>query len=129
MKTGSYPDDNSSVIESATVVLIVVLLIASGLAVVWIPWHILLVGGFVGIGLGLLLGIPTGFYYHVLLRRALLKDPPLPQLWWLHPTRFHDRVKSNETRRLFVYFYMGAAGFFLILIGAFITMLSVVRFW
>jgi hypothetical protein len=129
LKTELCPDDTSIVIESLAVVLIVMLLLASGLAVIWIPWQILLISGFVGIGIGLLIGVPTGFYYHVLLRRSLLKDPPLPLKWWLHPTRFHDRIKSDERQRIFVYFYLGAAGFFLILIGAFITMLSVVRLW
>ena len=129
MKEGLRRDDNSVVIETLTVVLIVMLLIASGIAVIWLPWQLLLISGFVGIVLGLVLGIPTGFYYHVLLRRALSKNPPVPQQWWLHPTRFHEELKREETRRLFVYFYLGAAGFFMILAGAFITMLGVVRFW
>lgn len=123
------PGDNSRVIEILIVFSAFVVLLASGLAVVLLPWQFLLISGFVAMGLGLALGIPTGFYYHVLLRRALLKKPPIPKQWWLHPTRFHDQVKDDGARRLFVYFYLGAAGFFLILAGAFIAMLGVVRFW
>jgi hypothetical protein len=118
-----------NVIEAFIVVSVISVLIASGLAVIWLPWQLLLVIGFIGIGTGLFVGVPAGFYYHVLLRVFLLKTPPIPERWWIHPTRYHDRLKGPGATRVFLFFYLGAAGFFLIIVGAFITMLGVVRFW
>jgi hypothetical protein len=118
-----------NVIEAFIVVLVISVMIASGLAVIWLPWQLLLMVGFVGMGTGLFVGIPAGFYYHVLLREFLLKTPPIPERWWVQPTRYHHRLKGPSAKRVFIFFYLGAAGFFLIIVGAFITMLGVVRFW
>lgn len=129
LKSTPYQVDTSAVIEALIVGLIFILLIVSGLAVLYLPWHLLLVSGFIGIAIGLAVGMPAGFYYHLLLRRLLLKYPPLPERWWLHPTRFHHRLKRTEARAIFIFFYLGATGFLLIVAGAFIAMLGVVEFW
>ena len=41
---------------------------------------------------GLVEGVPTGFWYHVVLRRVLIQHGPLPRRWWIHPTRHHAQL-------------------------------------
>ncbi len=60
---------------------------------------------------GLVEGVPTGFWYHVVLRRILLEHGPLPARWWIHPTRHHDRLTPEEHRRIRVWFVLGGIGY------------------
>ena len=115
--------------EGLIALTVIVVLVASILAALWLPWELLLVTGFVGISAGLLLGLPTGFLYHLRLRQCLLMSPPLPPRWWLRPTRFHDRIGEAQRRRVMVPFYLGAAGFFLILFGAGVVALGLLDLW
>jgi len=81
------------------------------------PWHWLFGGGLVLVIGGLLLGVPTGLWYHVLLHRALRKKGPLPAAWWLRPNLLHDALSVDERRQIMRPFYAGAAGFALSLLG------------
>jgi len=111
--------------ETLIVLGVVAVLVASGTAVLMLPGEILLAAGFGFSLLGLLVGAPAGFYYHVLLRSFLLRQPPLPTRWWLNPTRYHDRLSEAEARRMLPWFWLGAFGFFISMTGAFVAMLGV----
>ena len=60
---------------------------------------------------GLVEGVPTGFWYHVVLRRILVKRGALPRRWWIHPTRFHSQLTPEEYRRVRLWFVLGGIGY------------------
>ena len=66
---------------------------------------------------GLVEGVPTGFWYHVVLRRILIERGPLPSRWWIHPTRHHDQLTPEEHRRIRVWFVLGGIGYALAVAG------------
>src|SRR5437773_12232665 len=59
---------------------------------------------------GLAEGIPTGFRYHVVLRRILIERGKLPPKWWIHPTRHHAQLSPDEHRRIRPWFVLGGVG-------------------
>ena len=67
--------------------------------------------GLVMLVVGLAEGIPTGFWYHVVLRRILAARGPLPSRWWIHPTRHHAGLTSEEHRRIRIWFVLGGIGY------------------
>jgi len=103
--------------------------------------------GLLMLAAGLGEGIPTGFWYHVVLRRILLERgnhphqshqpapgaiPPArtqpaemgawpvgrpPSRWWIHPTRFHAQLTPEEYRRIRPWFVLGGVGYAIALAG------------
>jgi hypothetical protein len=105
----------------ATLAGLVLLTLASPVTLAWLA---------VGLTVaGLLVGLPTGFAYHVLLRRELLALGPLPGGWYWHPTRYHARLSAPAMRRIWPYFLAGALGFLLIVLGGVVavTLLATMR--
>jgi len=47
---------------------------------------------------GLLIGIPSGVWYHVVLYRALKRRMPPPAGWWRRPVELHARLTPVEFR-------------------------------
>ncbi len=115
-------------LEVLMVLTVLAAMVAAGLAVLIVPTGILISAGFICAGLGMLFGVPAGFWYHLRLREALLRRPPLPDRWWLHPTRYHPDLDDSDRERVFPWFYLGAAGFMVSMLGALLTMLGVLRF-
>jgi hypothetical protein len=70
----------------------------------------LLLGGLWGVAIGFAFGIPTGFWYHVELRRVLLLQGAPPARWWLHPTRLHAAIPPDAWWRVMSWCYAGALG-------------------
>lgn len=66
---------------------------------------------------GLLIGIPSGLWYHVALYRALKRLMPLPSGWWRAPVKLHHRLTPSEFRPVRPWFVAGAAGFVLCCVG------------
>lgn len=89
-------------------VLVVVALLSAG---AWAPVSWILAGAAGLLGLGLVIGVPTGLWYHVALRRALLSHGDLPPHWWLRPTAYHDRLTDDERPAVLPWFYAGGVGF------------------
>jgi hypothetical protein len=77
----------------------------------------ILVAGLWLVAVGLALGIPTGFWYHVELRRVLLTSGALPARWWLHPTRLHGAIPRERWWRVMAWCYAGALGWLLSFAG------------
>jgi hypothetical protein len=66
---------------------------------------------------GLVLGVPTGFWYHVVLRSCLRGRGPLPHRWWLRPNDHHAGLAPSERARVLFWFRLGGAGFALTILG------------
>jgi hypothetical protein len=81
-----------------------------------VDWYYLFGGGLAVVGLGLSIAIPTGLWYHLRLRRVLLKQGDLPRTWWLYPTRLHDRL-GDEKEWVLRPFYVGAFGMAVSIVG------------
>ena len=95
------------------------LLVLAGLALValFVPVEALAVGALALMAVGLVLGLPTGLYYHVLLRRELTAHGPAPAGWYWRPQKHHSELAPPARRRLMPWFWLGALGFLLICTG------------
>ena len=90
-------------------------------------WETLVGVGAALTAIGLAVGLPGGFLYHVKLRRELLTLGELPSRWWLYPTDHHDKLTPEQLRRIQPAFRTGAVGFVIIIVGALLTFLSVFK--
>lgn len=113
------------VIEVSVVVALVVLLVLAGTAAATLTWQVLLVSGAAFVAVGTLVGVPTGIYYHVVLHRFLKLQGNVPSDWWLHPTRYHDRLEPWQMREMRPWFGLGAIGFGIMMLGCLIAALGV----
>jgi hypothetical protein len=67
--------------------------------------------------LGLVVGVPTGFWYHVVLYRIVSAKIRLPRRWWVSPSGLHIHLSDVEQRRITVWYRLGGIGFVLSVIG------------
>jgi hypothetical protein len=67
--------------------------------------------------LGLVVGVPTGFWYHVLLYRIVSARIAVPRRWWLSPSALHVHLTDAEQRRIWLWYRLGGIGFVLSVIG------------
>ncbi len=86
--------------------------------------------GFSVLAVGLLIGLPTGCWYHVVLYRELTGGGPLPSRWWRSPVEWHGRLAPAAFRRVQPWFIGGAVGFVLCCVGggAAIAGLSILQY-
>ena len=92
-----------------------------------LPWDTVLAVGLVLVAVGLLAGAPMGFYYHVLLHRALAPKGELPRRWWLNPVPLNARLSDEDRPTVMRWFYVSATTFGLCVIGCGVVMLAVFR--
>lgn len=81
----------------------------------------------IGLGtllLGLVVGVPTGFWYHVVLYRLVSAKTPLPRKWWLSPSNLHRHLTSAEHRRVAIWYRIGGAGFVLSVAGGLVAIVG-----
>jgi len=97
-------------IEALVVAAFVALLGGGALAWSAFAADALLLAGIWLVAAGFAFGIPTGFWYHVELRRVLLAGGALPARWWLHPTRLHAAIPREHRWRVMSWCYAGALG-------------------
>ena len=74
----------------------------------------------IGVGtllLGLAIGVPTGFWYHVILYRCVSAKIAPPRRWWLSPAALHRHLTAAEARRISPWNRIGGVGFLLCLLG------------
>jgi hypothetical protein len=110
--------------EAIIVVGLVIALVVTGALVVTLPWTTLVFAGAALIGLGFVLGIPTGVYYHVALYQRLAPRGALPARWYWSPVRYHALLRDEERASVLLWFYLGAAGFAMIVLGGVIMALG-----
>jgi hypothetical protein len=104
-------------LEIAIVAALVFALAAGAFVLPLLAWTAILEAGAWLIALGLVLGVPTGFVYHVKLARALAARGELPPRWWLAPTSLHGRLRAEERLPVLLWFFLGGAGFVLTIAG------------
>ena len=109
--------DRLCVIEIAIVVFTVAALSVGGLLLPLLPAELVVLAGAGCVGVGLLLGVPTGFWYHVRLRDCLIARGELPPRWWLRPTAHHGRLRPADRPRVMPWFVAGGAGFLITVVG------------
>jgi hypothetical protein len=76
---------------------------------------------------GLAFGVPTGIFYHLALRRSLLRKGQLPASWWLRPTQLNKCIADADRRLVLGFCYAGAAGFLVTLLGCVIVAIGTWR--
>ena len=79
----------------------------------------------IGLGvllLGLLVGLPTGFWYHVILYRFVSARMPVPRAWWVSPSSLHTHLTGPERSRIRPWYLIGGAGFILSVVGGLVAM-------
>ena len=113
-------------IEALIVLLGVGLLAALGLVAPLLPSEWVIRAGWLCAGLGLLLGVPTGLWYHVRLRASLLRNGRLARRWWLRPSSLHDRLDAEDRPSVMLWFTLGGAGFLVTLLGCLLVGAGVV---
>lgn len=120
------PRHNLTMIEVSVVFGMVLLLSAAGWAATLFTWQTLLLAGAACVAVGGALGLPTGFYYHVLLYRFLSRQGQVPNDWWLRPTRYHGRLDEAERGAMRPWFSLGGLGAAIMFLGCLIAALGVV---
>lgn len=118
-------------LEFLLVLVTVVTIALIGLVTVSITPFLMVELGLWALATGLLIGIPTGWWYHVLLYRRLAARKALPPRWWRRPVELHPCLTPAEYQGIRPWFVAGALGFFLCLAGgvAAISGLLVLRFY
>lgn len=100
------------------------LLALLALGVSYVPLQFLVGASLLLVTMGSLFGLPAGVWYHVLLRRELLRLGSLPAGWLWHPTRQHHLLDEPARKRVRLWFMLGGAGFVLIVTGALLGVLA-----
>jgi hypothetical protein len=78
---------------------------------------VLIMGAIGVLFLGLVVGVPTGFWYHVVLYRIVSAKIPVPRRWWLSPSTLHVHLTDPEERRIRLWYRLGGIGFMLSMVG------------
>ena len=73
--------------------------------------------GLTTLSVGLLLGVPTGLWYHVVLYRFVASRVPVPSTWWLSPANLHRHLTDAEERHIRPWYRVGGVGFVLCVAG------------
>ncbi len=113
-------------IEAAIVIGVVLGLVIVGTLVTSVAWPTVVIAGVSLMGLGFVLGVPAGLYYHLALYRKLQPRGVLPRNWYWSPVRFHDHLLEIERFSVMRWFYLGGTGFLLIMLGGAIAGLGLV---
>jgi hypothetical protein len=114
-------------LEALLVVGVVGSLVLLGTLAVSLSLEALIVTGLGCMAAGLVLGLPAGAYYHVVLYRCLRAHGDVPDDFIWHPTRHHDALSAEERKRVLPWFAAGALGFGLIMLGCTIFALGFLR--
>lgn len=104
-------------IEALLVLTAVIALGVAGLVLPLLPAAGVVTAGIFCAGSGLLLGLPTGLWYHVKLHACLSRRGQLSRGWWLRPVALHDQLGPAERPAVLLWFYLGGAGFMLSVLG------------
>ena len=104
-------------IEIALVLLALVAVELVGFVAAVPPSSLMTVAGLAALVLGLVIGVPTGLWYHVILYRFVSSKVPVPGDWWLSPSSLHRHLTDAEQRRIEPWYRVGGVGFVLSVAG------------
>ncbi len=107
----------AAMIEALLVLASVAGLALLGLVAPLVSGAWLVEAGWVCTAVGLLVGAPTGFWYHVKLRSTLRVSGRPPERWWLHPVAHHDRLPPEARPSVMLWFRLGGLGFAVAVLG------------
>jgi len=109
---------------------IVLALVVIGLLTVAITPGLMIEFGLWVLAGGLILGVPTGLWYHLVLYRTLSGRGHLKPGWWRRPVELHPLLTPQEYNHVRPWFVAGAVGFVLCCVGgvAAIIGLLVIRY-
>ena len=80
-------------------------------------WETLYYGGIWVTLVGFVVGVPTGFIYHVKLYQVLNPRGELPPGWYWRPLQFNACLLSDERPSVMSWCYVGGLGFVVICVG------------
>jgi hypothetical protein len=103
-------------------------LVALALFALLVPLHVLAISALALVGVGFVLSIPAGLYYHLLLRRELLARGELPRGWYWRPQQYHGDLEPEAQRRLAPWFAVGVVVFVLTMVG-FVLAVTALLLW
>lgn len=103
--------------EIALVLLAMLAVGLVGLAATALTPHLMTAIGLWTLLAGLMIGVPTGLWYHVVLYRLLAIRMALPARWWWAPVELHAHLNPEELTRIKPWFLIGGIGFLLSLAG------------
>lgn len=111
------------------------LLIAAGLtcalvalaALLLVRWETLFFWGMLLVAAGMVVGVPTGFVYHVLLYRLLMRKKKLVRGWIWKPFDLHVHLDRGEKIHVMPWAYIGALGFFAIVLGQVLLASAIIK--
>lgn len=106
------------------IVVFAIVAVLCGTLLAPLPW--VLAAAATCLGLGFAVGVPTGLWYHVALRRELLEGE-LPDRWWLRPTALHDRLGDESRARVMPWFFAGGLGFAFTVAGCLVLAAAALR--
>ncbi len=112
-------------LEGLLVFALVGVLAAASFLMPLISAELVITAGIGCIAAGLMLGVPTGLWYHVKLRAALLRRDALPEHWWLQPAALHGKLAPVDRTGVLPWFYAGALGFVATVLGCAIVVMGV----
>jgi hypothetical protein len=92
-------------------------LVGLALVALLVPFQQLAAAALAMMAVGFVIGVPSGLYYHVLLRRELAARGPLPRGWYWKPQEHQRALDRGVSRRLWPWFAVGGLGFLLIMTG------------
>ena len=113
--------------ESLIVIIILAGLLGVTVTFSYVPPIPLMIVGGVLTFFGLIGGVGGGVLYHLRLWEQLrqLDDPPSD--WLLHPTRTHDLIAADRWPRIRPWYYLGAVGFGVIVLGCLMAAIGAMR--
>ena len=88
-----------------------------GLAASTFSYGLVTLIGLTVLFVGLVLGVPTGLWYHVVLYRFVSSRVPVSHMWWLSPATLHRHLTAAEQRRIRPWYRIGGVGFVLCVAG------------
>jgi hypothetical protein len=103
-------------------------LVALALIGTYVPLPIVASTALALMGVGLLFGVPSGLYFHVLLHRALARLGAVPRGWYWNPTRHYEALDEQTARPMRPYLVAGALSFGLIVLGLLLS-IAALFFW
>jgi hypothetical protein len=113
--------------EALVVFGLVGLLVILGVLAVALTLELLVMLAIGCMGVGLVLGMTAGAYYHLLLFRQLARRGPVSRGFIWSPTRYHSVLQPEELRPILPWFRAGALGFGLIILGSVLLALGLLR--
>lgn len=108
------------------IVIVTVLLAIRWIMEVSVSGSTLTILGLSVLAAGIIEGIPTGFYYHIVLYRLLHRRGKLPPGWWISPSQYHVHLNMEEGQRVRRWFFLGGLGFLLCVVGGLLALSGMV---